>query len=256
MKILVTAHNGFIGSNLTAYLTSKGHSVEGWEWQPNVVPSPEDFDWVIHLGAISSTTFTDVEQILEQNFEFSMRLLQLCENYNTNFQYASSASVYGPTTHFTEDGALLPQSPYAWSKYLMERYIRNHPQGAIVQMFRYFNVYGTGEEHKGHQASPFCQFKLQAEQDKEIVVFENSENYLRDFVPVKQVVDTHIKFLKSLESGIFNVGTGKTQSFMDVALSFDVPIKTKPMPDNLKLSYQTYTCADMTKTLKSIKEIS
>ena len=106
MRILVTGYKGFIGKNVSNYLFTHGHDVEGWEFIDNAVPDPSSYDWVIHLGAITSTTYTDVDKILEQNFEYSMRLLQVCETYGTNFQYASSASVYGPTTHFTEDGSL------------------------------------------------------------------------------------------------------------------------------------------------------
>jgi len=253
MKILVTGHNGFIGSNLTAYLTSKGHSVEGWEWQPNVVPSPENFDWVIHLGAISSTTFTDVEQILEQNFEFSMRLLQLCENYNTNFQYASSASVYGPTTHFTEDGAALPQSPYAWSKYLFDRYVNQFADqfDIVIQGFRYFNVYGPGEEHKGDQASPYTKFIKQATENGVIKLFENSDQYCRDFVCVEDVCAVHEKMFAVDKSGIFNVGTGTATSFETVgravAKKYRADLQYISMPENLRSQYQTYTCANLDK---------
>ena len=123
MNILVTGYKGFIGQNMCHYLMSRGHKVEGWDFMDNAVPDPSGYDWVIHLGAISDTTFTDVEQIMAQNFENSMRLLQTCDTMGTNIQYASSASVYGPTTHFNEDGNLLPQSPYAWSKYLFDRFL-------------------------------------------------------------------------------------------------------------------------------------
>ena len=99
MKILVTGYKGFIGQNLSNYLLSQGHEVEGWEYMDNAVPDPSAYDWVIHLGAITSTTYTDVDRIMEQNFEYSMRLLQVCENYGTNFQYASSASVYLSLIH-------------------------------------------------------------------------------------------------------------------------------------------------------------
>jgi ADP-L-glycero-D-manno-heptose 6-epimerase len=251
MKILVTGYRGFIGSHLFRKLKELGFEVDGFEWGDEY-HGVFDYDWVLHIGGISSTTEKNVERIMAQNFDFSTMLYDECKRFGVNFQFASSASVYGMGTDFSESAMPDPRTPYAWSKYLTERYIRNHQSGAVTQMFRYFNVYGPGEEHKGNQASPFCQFKLQAEQHGEITVFENSENYLRDFVPVEQVVDTHIKFLNSTESGIFNIGTGTTQSFMDIARSFKVPIKTKPMPDNLKLSYQSYTCADMTKTLKII----
>ena len=171
-----------------------------------------------------------------------------CKTYGVNLQYSSSASVYGLGTDFKETSIPDPRTPYAWSKYLCEYYHKQHQGGNIVQGFRYFNVYGPeGEEHKGNQASPYAQFKRQAEETGRIKVFEGSENYRRDFIHVSKVVDTHLKFLYNTNSGIWNIGTGKTISFMDVAKSFNVPIEIIPMPDVLKDSYQKYTCADVTK---------
>jgi len=123
MKILVTGHKGFIGSNLALYLQSQGHEVEGWEYIPNTIPDPSSYDWVIHLGANSSTTETNVEEIMETNFEFSVRLAQACDMMGVNLQYASSASVYGPERHFIEEGPLQPKSAYAWTKYLFDRFV-------------------------------------------------------------------------------------------------------------------------------------
>lgn len=254
MKILVTGHKGFIGSNIALYLMSKGHDVEGWEYIPNVVPSTEGYDWCIHTGAISSTTYTDVDQILEQNFEFSVRLAQVCENFGTNLQYASSASVYGPTDHFTEDGPLLPQSPYAWSKYLFDRFINQFIDefNIRIQGFRYFNVYGKfGEDHKGNMASPYTKFIKQAKENGFITLFENSEKYKRDFVCVEDICRLHEKMFDVDTSGIFNVGTGVPASFQSVgsaiASKYNAEIRYIKMPENLKGQYQEYTCANLNK---------
>lgn len=253
MRILVTGHKGFIGSNIAQYLLSKGHDVEGWEWMPGVIPSTEDYDWCVHTGAISSTTYTDVNQILEQNFEFSVRLAQVCENFGTNLQYASSASVYGPTEHFKEDGSLLPQSPYAWSKYLFDRFINQYIDEfqIKIQGFRYFNVYGEGEEHKGDQASPYSKFTRQAKDNGLVTLFENSENYLRDFVCVDDICRVHEKMFDVDQSGIFNIGTGRAVSFdtvgRTIAKKHGADIEYIPMPENIKSQYQKYTCADLTK---------
>ena len=254
MNILVTGYKGFIGQNMCHYLMSRGHKVEGWDFMDNAVPDPSGYDWVIHLGAISDTTFTDVEQIMAQNFENSMRLLQTCDTMGTNIQYASSASVYGPTTHFNEDGNLLPQSPYAWSKYLFDRFVKQHLDDfkVIVQGFRYFNVYGPYEDHKGNQASPYTKFTKQAQEDKIIKVFEGSENYKRDFICVNDVCQIHEKMFQIDKSGIWNVGTGKPVSFDTVARTIadkhGAEIKYITMPDNLKSQYQKYTCADFRRT--------
>jgi len=260
MKILVTGHKGFIGSNIALYLMQQGHEVEGWEWEPGIIPNTEDYDWCIHTGAISSTTYTDVNQILEQNFEFSVRLAQVCENFGTNLQYASSASVYGDwtPTHFKEDGPLLPKSPYAWSKYLFDRFVNQFIDEfeITIQGFRYFNVYGQGEDHKGDQASPVHKFAKQAKENGQIDLFKNSENYLRDFVCVEDLCRVHEKMFDVKESGIWNVGTGSAVSFDTVAdcisRKYNAKINHIDMPENLKGQYQEFTCADLTKLNNTI----
>ena len=261
MKILVTGHKGFIGSNIAMYLLNQGHEVEGWEYMPGIIPSTEDYDWCIHTGAISSTTYTDVDQILEQNFEFTIRLAQVCENFGTNFQYASSASVYGPTNHFTEDGPLLPQSPYAWSKYLFDRFLGQFQDEfeITIQGFRYFNVYGPGEEHKGDQASPYTKFIQQAKENGVIRLFENSDQYQRDFVCVEDLCKLHEKMFDVKQDGIFNAGTGTATSFdavgRAIAKKYSADIEYIPMPDELKGQYQKYTCANLDK-LNSVVDMS
>lgn len=258
MKILVTGHEGFIGKNLAQYLVSQGHDVEGWEYVPNTIPDPEGYDWVVHLGAISSTTFTDVDQIMEQNFENSVRLVQMCDMMGVNFQYASSASVYGPTTHFTEDGPLLPQSPYAWSKYLFDRFVNQFLDDftITVQGFRYFNVYGPGEDHKGDQASPYTKFTKQALTQGSVTLFADSDQYKRDFVCVDDICRVHELMFNSNSRGVFNVGTGKPTSFeavaQTIAKKYDAGIDYIPMPDYLKNQYQTFTCANLDKLNKEI----
>lgn len=253
MKILVTGHKGFIGKNLSLHLMDRGHDVEGWEYLENAIPDPSNYDWVIHLGAISSTTYTDVDQILKQNFDFSLRLLQICDSMGVNFQYASSASVYGPTIHFKENSPLLPQSPYAWSKYLFDKFVMEYLNefNVKVQGFRYFNVYGQGEEHKGDQASPYTKFTKQAKNEGVIKLFEGSENFKRDFVCVNDVCCLHEKMLEIDTSGIFNVGTGRAESFESVgkaiAKKYNATIEYIPMPENIKTQYQSYTCANLDK---------
>lgn len=255
MNILVTGYKGFIGQNMVQRLTTKGHNVSTFEWG-ETLPTIKGLDWVVHMGAISSTTETDVDKVLYQNLDFSIWLIHECEINKVNLQYSSSASVYGLNNEFTETSPVNPRTPYSYSKYLFERFVKNNNWSIIHQGFRYFNVFGPHEEHKGKQASPHTQFRLQAETEKKIKVFENSEEYLRDFIHVFDVLDFHEKFFEVKESGIWNVGTGKPTSFMDVAKQFNVPIITIPMPDNLKHSYQKYTCADLTKVTETLKKIS
>lgn len=256
MKILLTGHKGFIGSHMLHFLKDE-HKVDTFEWGDEY-PKVKKYDWVIHLGAISSTTETNVEKIMMQNYDFSVELYKDCRHEQVNFQFASSASVYGLKQSFNEDDPVDPRTPYSWSKYMFEKYVMEHKQTATVQLFRYFNVYGSGEEHKGSQASPFCQFEKQAKETSVIKVFENSEKYQRDFIHVSQIVTFHKLFMKKNVSGIFNLGNGVTRSFMDVAEQiaplYDAEIQTIPMPDNLKHSYQEYTCADMKKTWKVLED--
>jgi ADP-L-glycero-D-manno-heptose 6-epimerase len=259
MKILVTGSRGFIGKNLIHHLSSE-HIVDGWEWGEDKFAQIADYDWVVHLGANSSTTETNVEQIMEQNFDYSKDLLTMCDRHWVNFQYASSASVYGPTTHFTEDGPLQPQSPYAWTKYLFDRHVLSviDSVDCIVQGFRYFNVYGQMEEHKGAQASPVTKFTEQATKTGTIKLFENSDNYRRDFVCVDDVCKVHQLMFDTNTSGIWNVGTGNAVSFASVANAvankYNATIELIPMPENLKGQYQAYTQANVDK-LNSLIDI-
>jgi ADP-L-glycero-D-manno-heptose 6-epimerase len=256
MKIILTGHRGFVGSHLLQALQKQNYEVEAYDWENNQF-SIMDADWVIHIGAISSTTEKDIEKILKQNYDFTIDLYERCKRFGVNFQFASSASLYGFNNKFSENDPLDPRTPYAWSKYLCERYIQNRMGGSITHIFRYFNVYGPeGEEHKGSQASPYMQFTKQAKETGVIKLFENSENYRRDFIHVSEIVSYHLMFLNSKQSGIFNLGTGSTKSFQEIAEKiaekYNAKIEYIPMPEILKSSYQKYTCADMTKTNQEI----
>lgn len=255
MKILLTGYKGFIGRHMLQALS--GHDVRTFDWGENQdLLATNDRDICIHIGGISSTTERNVDKVMRQNYDFSCQLLDQCISTGTIFQYSSSASVYGLGTEFKEHSPVDPRTPYAWSKYMFERYAAkcqkyadcNQSFSTHIQGFRYFNVYGPeGEEHKGNQASPFAQFKKQANETKTIKVFKNSSEYKRDFIHVSEIVNTHLKFFNVEESGIWNLGTGETMSFLDVAKTFDANIVEIPMPEELRLSYQKYTCADLTK---------
>lgn len=251
MKILVTGHKGFIGQNMINALSD--HIITTYEWG-DTDPVIQGLDLVIHLGAISATTESDVEKVFRQNYDFSKNLLNECIKYNVNLQYSSSASVYGKLQNFAEDAPVNPLSPYAWSKYLFDRYVSTIKTDIIVQGFRYFNVYGQYEDHKGGQASPQHQFTKQAKDTGIIKLFENSDLYFRDFVPVETIIDVHKTFFDVNESGIWNVGTGMAKSFEsvaeEIALEYNATIVYIPMPDNISNQYQSFTQADLTRLKK------
>ena len=261
MKILVTGSKGFIGQNLVWYLAKQGHTVAEYDYIPNVIPDCSPFDKVIHMGAISSTTERDVEKVLQQNLDFSYKLLQVCDMQGVDLIYASSASVYGDTGKFLENGKLYPLNPYAWSKYLFDRGIEMIPwvdYKCTIQGFRFFNVYGKHEEHKGSQMSVFHHFKKQAIETGKVHPFENSENYKRDFICVEDVCKIIEKFLTIDQSGIWNLGTGTATSFRDIAdytaKKYKAVVEPIPMPNNLKSQYQEFTKSDNTKLINTIGE--
>lgn len=254
MKILITGNKGFIGQNM--YHAFNGiHDIMTYDWG-DPIPNFKDRDLVIHLGAITSTTETDVDKVLDQNYDFSRWLINACQEFKIDFQYASSASVYGKGSEFKEDSPLDPRTPYAWSKLLFERYVEKMKDRWTikVQGFRYFNVYGPYEDHKGDQASPYHKFDQQAVETGVIKLFKGSENFKRDFIHVDEIIDIHRIFMDVDESGVWNAGTGKVKSFFDVAREIshkrNAKIQQIPMPDSLKHSYQEYTCADVTELRK------
>lgn len=259
MKILVTGYKGFIGSNMFNALAHRGHHVYGCEYEDFSPKLLENKDWVIHCGAISSTIVTDIKEVMCKNVLFVKMLREYCELLGVNIQFSSSASIYGPNnTSFNETDTHDARSLYAWSKVEGEKILVGNTIHGIIttQVFRYFNVYGNGEEHK-EQPSPHSAFKKQAKEYGHIKVFENSNLYKRDFVPVSKIIDVQEKFLNINESGVWNIGTGVATSFLEVAERIakenNVEVKEIPMPENIKKNYQAYTCADMTKTNETLK---
>jgi len=260
MNILITGHRGFIGKNLWLYFKSKGYNVEGWEWgdTPELLLH-ENLDVVIHCGAISSTTERNADELMEKNYKFTTDLIVKCLELNIDLQYASSASVYGDSTTFRETDACRPLNGYAWSKYLIDKFVEetlDMPLPINIQGFRYFNVYGKWESIKGNQASPVTKFKQQALIDGSIMLFDDSEKYIRDFVCVDDVCKVHEQMLDTDVSGIFNVGTGKPVSFESVANviaeKHDVTINRIPMPQSIRASYQEFTHANIEKISKHV----
>ena len=262
-RILITGADGFIGRNLSTYLEARGLEVTKFDKKlgHKGVPDIINQDSVLHLGANSNTTETDWEKVIQENFEYSAELYKRCEGYGVDFQYASSASVYGAAKTFNEDDFCKPLSPYAFSKYMFDCWLttQKHPYAG----FRYFNVYGLGEDSKGNQASPVSKFIKQAKENGEIKLFKNSDKYKRDFVSVEDVCKAHFLMLSKGRNkeifGVFNVGTGKTLSFKDVAEAvknkFNCKIKEIPMPKELVGQYQKITKANNKKLIEAIGEI-
>lgn len=255
MNIFLTGYKGFIGSHMLKRLLKDGHNVTTYEWGESQDLSLNKIDWVVHIGAISSTTETDIEKLMLQNVDFTVDLYERCMQKGINFQFSSSASLYGRKSEFKESSPLDPRNPYAWSKYMCEWYLTRNQSSARTQIFRYFNVYGSGEDHKGDQASPYHKFTKQVKEKNEITLFTGSESYYRDFIPVEEVIDTHVKFFDVQESGVWNVGTGKVKSFLDIAqeVSYNTTkLKYIDMPEQLTSNYQSYTCADMSKMKETL----
>jgi len=218
MKILVTGHQGFIGRNMMSWLNQQGHEVEGWEWDPKDFPNVKPYNWVIHLGAIADVANTDVDTVLKQNFEFSQEIFTACQYNGVNLQYASSSTVYGQTKDFSEFAPCYPQTPYAWSKYLFDRWVFQQEPTIMVQGFRYFNVYGKWMHLRGKRANAIYKWRQQARKEGKITVWETAEHVYRDWTWVGDVCRIHTDFMTTVNgSGIWNVGAGLAHSFLDIA---------------------------------------
>lgn len=286
--IVITGGAGFIGSNLVKALNQKGYTniivvdnlKNGVKFRNLVDCQIADYydkrDFfeqlqnkslkkkitaVFHLGACSSTTEWDGHYIMQNNYEYSKLLLHFCLKRGIPFIYASSASVYGNGTVFKEE--LQYENPinmYAYSKFLFDQYVRQYLSDPDLESqvvgLRYFNVYGARESHKGGMASVAFHFNNQLKISNKVKLFEGCEGYengeqRRDFIHVQDTVDVKLWLFENPQvSGIFNVGTGRSQTFNEIAqavLSWhnSGEIEYIPFPDHLKGSYQNFTQADM-----------
>ena len=241
--IILTGDEGFIGKKFLEKLTGKDiikvEKRNSWHFRSFT-------DWnkvelILHQGAISDTTCTNLKAINHFNVEFTQWLFEQAIKYEIPIKYASSASVYGNTSDIIN-----PLNYYAISKVIMDYWVQdNIDKFKLVQGFRYFNVYGDGEEHKEDQASPVSKFTKQVKDTGALKLFEGSDKFLRDFVCVDDIVD--IVLNNNKPSGIYDLGTSNPISFQKIgdliAKKYNGIIKYVPFPEHLKGKYQTYTCA-------------
>jgi ADP-L-glycero-D-manno-heptose 6-epimerase len=259
MKILLTGSRGFIGGYVHQALIKHQHTVTEYTDYGHC-PDVKGQDLVIHLGAISATTERNVEKVLSYNVDFSQELFERCQSAGIPMQYASSASVYGDKTEpISETAPVDPRSAYAWSKFLFDRWVSKQVKHAPVQGFRYFNVYGNGEGIKGPMASPYYKFHNMAETTGVIELFEGSNIYSRDFVCIEDIVDVHLRFIDQAvtESGIWNVGSGRSTTFGSIAQAVankysNTTIKEIAMPAEISRQYQKFTQAVNSKLASTV----
>lgn len=286
--IIVTGGAGFIGSNIVKTLNEQGETdiivvdnlKNGVKFK-NIadceisdyldkddfierVTNNESFGGkvkaIFHEGACSSTTEWDGNFMMKNNYEYSKSLLHYCLDNKIQYLYASSASVYGSGTVFSESREYEePLNVYGYSKFLFDQYVRRHAKDAKSQVvgFRYFNVYGPREQHKGTMSSVAFHHSNQIQETGKVKLFEGYDGYgngeqSRDFVYVGDAVAVNLWFMQNPDkSGIFNLGTGNSQPFNDIAkavIKFHQKgeIEYIPFPDHLKGVYQSFTEADIT----------
>lgn len=292
--IIVTGGAGFIGSNIVKGLNDRGiedilvvdnllngrkmHNLSRLEifdymdkddFMERIGINGYDFgpiEAVFHEGACSSTTEWDGRFIMRNNFEYSKNLLHWCQTKKARYLYASSASVYGMGIHgFKEErNCELPINMYAFSKLQFDQYVRrviSEMKSQIVG-FRYFNVYGPQENHKGQMSSVAYHFNNQILNEKKARLFKGTDGYSdgeqrRDFIYVGDCVSVNLWFFDHPDlSGIYNLGTGQSRSFNDVAnavISWHGFGEKEyiSFPEHLKGAYQSFTEADISALRKA-----
>ncbi|MDN0088439.1 ADP-glyceromanno-heptose 6-epimerase [Yersinia nurmii] len=280
--IIVTGGAGFIGSNIVKALNDIGYKdilvvdnlkdgtkfvnlvdldiadyMDKEDFVASIVAGDDmgDIDAIFHEGACSSTTEWDGKYMMDNNYQYSKDILHFCLDRGIPFLYASSAATYGGRTdNFIEDRQYeQPLNVYGYSKFLFDQYVREILPQADSQIcgFRYFNVYGPREGHKGSMASVAFHLNNQINAGETPKLFAGSENFKRDFIYVGDVAAVNLWFWKSKVSGIFNCGTGRAESFQAVADAVveyhqSRSVEYIPFPEKLKGRYQAFTQADLT----------
>jgi ADP-L-glycero-D-manno-heptose 6-epimerase len=291
--IIVTGGAGFIGSNLVHELNRQGHDdvvvvddlTEGRKFSNIATATIADYmdvsefrGWfeaerdpfrkierVYHLGACSTTTEWDGRMMLDLNYAYSRDLISYCIKRTIPIVYASSAAIYGGSTTFSE--AVENEKPinvYAFSKRLLDGFVRRQVSSTTSQVvgLRYFNVYGPREQHKGSMASVAYHLNAQMLESDTVKLFDGSGGFAageqrRDFIYVDDTVSTTLWFADNPQvSGIFNCGTGRAESFNQVATAVldwhgRGSIEYIEFPDRLRTAYQSFTQADLT-ALRSV----
>lgn len=284
--IIITGGCGFIGSNLVKALNASGREdlivvdemSDGNKFSNIAEYKIEDYldidefrklvknkkklkniEIIFHQGACSNTREQDGRYMMDNNYEYSKEVLQYCLKSNTPLVYASSAAVYGRNDGFIEDAACeSPINVYAYSKLLFDQYVRRVAKNVSSQIvgLRYFNVYGPGEAHKGSMASVAYQLNNQMLKNSVVKLFVGSGGYSageqkRDFIHIDDVAAVNLWFMERPEqSGIFNVGTGVSRSFNDVATSIvnwhqKGKLEYVDFPEGLENNYQSFTQANL-----------
>ena len=282
--IVVTGAAGFIGSNLIRGLNATGRTdiiavddlsdgtkfhnlvdcnfldyLDKDEFRSSMSHRLSGVELVFHQGACSDTREWDGRFMLENNYAWSRSLLEACIENDVAFIYASSAAVYGGNRSFIEKPQFeQPANVYGYSKLLFDRYARRMMQGTASQIagLRYFNVYGPGERHKGAMASVIFQLHRQLLESGTVKLFKGSGGYAdgeqrRDFVHIDDVVDVNLWFMNNNRArGIFNVGTGRSRSFNDIARQLidrhaRGRVQYVDFPEDLPAAYQSFTEADI-----------
>ena len=280
--IIVTGGAGFIGSNLIKHLNARGHknicvvdNLSNGQKIKNLSDlsfidyfDKDDFltsaslgeaSVIFHLGACSSTTEWDGRYLMRNNYEYSKKLLNICKSKRIPLIYASSASVYGTKeSNFVEqESNEKPINAYSFSKKLFDDFVRRNINDAdCIYGMRFFNVYGDREQHKKGQSSPIHAFATQLRQSGKLKIFSEVDGkkpsqHRRDFVHVDDCVAAMVQFWeKQPRAGIFNIGSGESHSFVDVAREIinqmgHGEIEFVPFPTSLVEGYQFYTKANL-----------